>query len=131
MDSGLKRERRAAARMSWGVSARSKSTSLPQREQTAWSWRAVSVVEARALAEVDLAQEPRLLEVLQRVVDRGEADRGQLAPRRLEDLVGRQVLGRLRDDAEHGPPLRRQRPPRGAPLISCTRHKFFPPLKWN
>ena len=42
--------------MSCGVSARSKSTSLPQREQTAWSWRAVSVVEARALAEVDLAQ---------------------------------------------------------------------------
>src|SRR5688500_598199 len=68
--------------------------------------RGLAVVAARPLAEVDLAQEPRPLEILQRVVDRGEADRGQLAPRRLENLVGRQVLGRLRDDAEHGLPLR-------------------------
>src|SRR3712207_7003795 len=56
----------------------------------------LAVVPARSLAEADLAEQPGLLQVLQRVVDGGVADGRQQAPRRSEEhtseLQSRQYL---------------------------------------
>src|SRR4051794_25567584 len=71
----------------------------------------LAVVAARGVAEGDLADEPRPLQVAQRVIDGREADRRLPPPRRRENLCRRQVLGPPPPPRQTHPPLPRQRAP--------------------
>jgi len=60
-----------------------------------------TIVAARSIPESDFADDARILQVVQRIVNGRVADGRQFSLRLLEDLGGGLVMLRLIDDSQH------------------------------